>query len=173
MEKEIWKDIKGYEGIYLVSNKGSIMSINYNGTKGKNVILKKHLIGKYFQVTLYKKSTKKICLIHRIVATAFIENKNKYDNVLHKDDNGLNNNVENLEWGNQSKNIKDAYSRGRIKLPIPKKVVCKYDIKGILIDVYESTRDAEIKTGISHKNIGKVALGKRKTAGGYTWKYQK
>jgi len=158
--------------LYLVSNKGEIKSNKYNDKKGEKRILRKRSTGKYYQVTLYNNGQKKILLVHRVVASSFIENKNNYNQVLHKDDDGLNNCIENLEWGNQSKNIKDAYSRGRVKLATPKKPVHQYDSKGVLFAKYESTIEAEIKTGISHKNLGQVALGKRKTAGGFSWRFE-
>jgi hypothetical protein len=172
MNSENWKDINGYEGLYMVSDKGNIKSINYNGKKGEKRTLRNHFTGKYFQITLYKNGRKKRFSIHRLVAANFIPNKENYNQVLHKDDDGLNNCVENLEWGNQSKNIKDAYSRGRVKLATPKKRIHQYDSKGVLVAKYESTREAESKTGISHKNLGQVALGKRKTAGGFAWRFE-
>ena len=90
---EIWKDIKGYEGLYQISNLGNVKSL-------KNKIYLKPSIHKkgYLHCGLSKKGEKKQCFIHRLVAETFIDNPYKLPCVNHKDCNPKNNKIENLEW---------------------------------------------------------------------------
>jgi len=90
--KEIWKDIKGYEKLYQVSNLGNIKSLK----TGKNLYYSKSK--RYLRVGLFKDKKRKGFSIHRLVAEAFIPNPNNYPCVNHKDCNGNNNRVDNLEW---------------------------------------------------------------------------
>jgi hypothetical protein len=89
---EIWVDIKGYEGQYQVSNTGYVKSVK------RNRILKATNIKGYLQISLSSQGKIKKCLIHRLVAEAFIPNLENFPQVNHKDENTMNNSVENLEW---------------------------------------------------------------------------
>ena len=92
--KEIFKDIKGYEGLYQVSNLGNIKSFHF-GSK----ILKPGIdVCGYTHVALCKNNTLKLMTVHRIVAIAFIPNPYEFPCINHKDHNKQNNNVSNLEW---------------------------------------------------------------------------
>lgn len=99
MEKEeIWKDVVGYEGIYKVSNLGNVKSLHWRNSFDER-IMTPHLLGRgYYFVNLRNKSKGKSKLVHRLVAQAFIPNPNNYPCVNHKDENKLNNCVDNLEW---------------------------------------------------------------------------
>ena len=102
--EEIWKDIKGYEGLYQVSNLGRVKSFNYMNTGKEKIktptLQKKYTMkqGGYLQTTLYKNNKSKTVLVHRLVAEAFIPNPDNLPQVNHKDYNKTNNCVENLEW---------------------------------------------------------------------------
>lgn len=117
MNDEIWKDIKGYEGLYQVSNYGRIKSlarivIGKNNSirivKEKILKLHKDTIG-YFDVTLSKNNKIKRILVHRLVTEAFIPNPLSLPEVNHKDGNKQNNYFVNLEWCTKSNNQKHAY----------------------------------------------------------------
>ena len=91
---EIWKDCKGYEGLYQVSDKGRVWSVR----KQKIIKAFENSYG-YMEIVLTAKNgKKKYERIHRLVAIAFIPNPNNYPQVNHKDEDKTNNCVENLEW---------------------------------------------------------------------------
>lgn len=111
MEQEIWKDVKGYEGLYQVSNLGNVKRFPYTTigrTIGKRSTYIKRFKGGilhptlanngYFVINLTKNSKQKIHYIHRLVAEAFLENHRNYPCINHKDECKTNNNVNNLEW---------------------------------------------------------------------------
>lgn len=106
---EIWKDISGYEGLYQVSNLGRVKSlerIDNNNHPVKEKIIKPYkTIGGYMQVCLWKNGKVKHLQIHRLVAQAFIPNPYNLPECNHKDENPLNNCVENLEWCDHKYNI--------------------------------------------------------------------
>lgn len=189
--QEIWKDIKGYEELYQVSNLGRIKSLErkkQNHSKLQIVpenIKKPHQqFGKYkneyLVVNLYKNNKSKNMFIHRLVAEAFLDNFDKNLEVNHKDGNKQNNSVENLEMLTRSENIKHAYEvlgrkRNKPLLGVvgynnkTSKSVKQYDLNGNFIKEYGSARQASIETGICYSSIKKVRCGDQKQTGGYIW----
>jgi len=88
--EEIWKPIKGFEGLYTISSWGRI--------KGKNDFKKPYISRKgYVEVDLYKNNKRYKKIMHRLVAEAFIVGDNQLC-VNHKDNNRQNNHHSNLEW---------------------------------------------------------------------------
>lgn len=92
MDKEIWKDVEGYEGLYQVSNLGNVKSY-----KKKEHILKQWKRSKYFLVDLWKNGNRDIRSIHHLVYETFKEKIKDGCFIHHKDENKCNNNVNNLE----------------------------------------------------------------------------
>lgn len=117
MDNEIWVEIDGYNGRYLISNTGRVKSVG-NEKSRKEKILKPG-IGKgkkYLSVQLRKnKKKQKRYYIHRLVACHFICHKDSSFHVNHIDNNPKNNNIENLEWCTPKENIKHAWKIGASK----------------------------------------------------------
>lgn len=117
---KIWKEIPGYNGLYLASNLGEIKSIDrivkcgHNSLRiHKGRILKQFVdrFGyKYVVITINREEHK--IRVHRLVAKTFINNPDKKEQVNHKDGNKKNNTINNLEWCTASENMKHAYAIG-------------------------------------------------------------
>ena len=116
---EEWRDIPGYEGLYQVSNKGRVKSLEreVNNNGGKRIIKEKILtqyINKRFNyatVMLTKDHEEKNKQVHRLVAEAFIDNPDNKPEVDHFDTNRLNNNVNNLEWTTRKENANNELTK--------------------------------------------------------------
>lgn len=91
--EELWQDIDGYEGLYMISNLGRVKSLH-----GKGRILKQSNSNEYSHVSLYKNGNGKTLLVHRLVGNAFVPNPENKPEINHKDGNKRNNVVTNLEW---------------------------------------------------------------------------
>ena len=181
--EEIWKDIKGYEGFYQVSNFGNVRSLNWANTgETRNMYLKPHNKG-YLQVELAFVGKKKMFMVHRLVADAFINNPNGYLLINHKDENKKNNNVENLEWCTSSYNANYSlklhgkpYGVGK---PIRRrengkrigKAIVQYTKSNEVIRVWKDSRTIFLETGMSDWSISECCRGNRHTAYGYIWRY--
>ena len=184
--KEIWKDIKGYEGYYQISNLGNIRSLfGWNIHKGYfNRLKTMHptLANTGYLVVNLTYKNSKIYQIHRLVAEAFIPNSENKPCINHKDGNKQNNKVDNLEWCTYSENEKHAYSINlKVNPNIGKFGNLHWNSKSILqidkstnkiINRYDSIMSAERDTGIPNTNICKCCKGVLKSAGGYIWKYE-
>lgn len=178
---EKWKDVKGYEGIYQVSNLGRVKSLDrkvyqknksnkfqYVTYKGKILKSQKQRNG-YLIIDLHRNNKTKRKLVHILVAETWIPNLNSNKYINHKDSNPQNNRIDNLEWCTQSYNVKYAYKNGNKIAPNMKKT---NQIKnGKIINTYISMTDAERKTGIKSANISKCCRNIRKHAGGFQWEY--
>ena len=199
--KEIWKDIKGYEGIYQVSNLGRVKSldrIDSNNHPLKGVILKPYISNSgYLLVGLYKQQKRDRKLLHRLVAEAFIpnpENKPEIDHintiktdntVFLNEDGSINYEKTNLRWTTRKENINNPLTKTKMQINARKpskgkygkkhhrsKPIIQYDKEGNFIKEWDCANDVERVLGISNKHIGSVCLGKRKSCGGYIWKYK-
>lgn len=132
-----WRVIEGYEGLYEISNTGEIRNAKGNIKKSQS---KKGVNTNYKEVSLWKDGKNKRFLVHRLVAKAFIPNPNNYPIINHKDENGTNNCVENLEWCNHRYNAK--YNKYPEKPnTIPSKVVSKEQKQKTSISVKRYRRE--------------------------------
>lgn len=202
MLKETWKNIPGYENLYQVSNLGNVKSVdrivrqwngyNYSEKIYKGTILKQYDNKGYKRVLLYKNGKVKNYFVHRLVAQVFIPNPQKLSQVNHKDENKINNNVENLEWCSSTYNInygkrnaivsskmikrklKDSTKK---KLSISqnshKKPIVQYDLKGNLIKRWESAREIERELNIRHDLVAKCCKGFLHKTNNYIFEYCK
>lgn len=186
--QEIWKDIKGYEGSYQVSNLGRVRSLTrkvntfcgIRTTKGK-VLKPLKTKNNYLRVDLKQHQNDKYVSIHRLVAKTFIPNPKEYPIVNHKDGNSLNNKVDNLEWCTQSHNIKEAFRLGTAKvhkhhytdgtLPCTKIPVNQYSLNNVFLAQYSSIKEASLLTNTSQKGISFCCRNKQKHANHYIWRY--
>lgn len=173
MDEEIWKDIEGYEGLYMVSNLGRVKSLNYNRT-GKEKILKPQKNSKgRFQVSLCKNRKQVKRQVHSLVLESFVPNPDP-ENLTecnHKDENPENCIVSNLEWISHKNNINYGTHTERMK----KNMTGPYKSKPVLCVetgvVYPSAKEAGRQTVVHRTTIIKCCRGKQNTAGGYHWQY--
>lgn len=193
---EYWRDIKGYEGLYQVSNYGRVRSLDrYIKRNGGKLWLKKGTILNttkkqgYYTVNLWKDGSNKFYNVHRLVAEAFIPNPYNLPCVNHKDEDKTNNSVwvngdgtvdlekSNLEWCDYQYN--NTYGTSRIRTSnklkynnCASKSIIQFDIDGNFIKEWVSASLVERELGILKPNICKCCKGERKSAGGYIWKYK-
>lgn len=109
------KDIKGYEGVYKITDGGDIISLKKKWKRNYRIL--KHNTDNYgySTVTLSNHNIRKTFTVHRLVAVHFIKNHNKYTQINHKDGNKKNNAYLNLEWCTNSMNTSHAYRNGLMR----------------------------------------------------------
>ena len=186
IDNEEWRDIKGYEGLYQVSNlgrvkklKGVIVRKNGHTLPSKECIRVGFINQGYEMVTLSKNDKKKCHRVHRLVATAFIPNPEEFPIINHKDENKLNNRVENLEWCTYSYNNtygdliqrKNATKKER---HIFCKPVQQYGLDGVFLKEYSSITEASESLKLNGSWIS-ICCNKYKgayTCGGFQWKFK-
>ncbi len=167
MENEVWKIMKEHSN-YEVSNLGKIK----NKTTGR--IRKTSINNKgYEQFIVYIDKKPKTFYVHRVVANNFLENFNNLPEVNHKDENKLNNCVDNLEWCDGCYNLHYGTRIERIinkKKPLYIKIIQKDKNKNI-IKIWENIDEIVCNNNYHRSNIYKCCQGKLKTAYGYIWNY--
>ena len=176
MKGEIWKDIEGWEGYYMVSNLGRVKSLNYKRT-GKEGILKamKNRDG-YLQVMLHRDGKGKMYTVHKLVASAFCDNPHGFKEVNHLDEDKTNNSIENLEWCSRSYNNNygtrnQRSAENRRNDPNRSKPVIAIDkVSGLILE-FPSTKEAERVLRIDQSSITKCCKGKLNSCGDFYWMY--
>ena len=159
---EEWRDIKGYEGLYQISNKGGVKSLH---NKKEKILKPFKSNNNYLSINLYKNNKLKTYLIHRLVAEAFLPNPDNLPVVNHKDENKLNNNVENLEWCTYYYNNK----YGTRVEKVTKKIECVET--GEIFMGYKDIIDKMFDGKGYPSRISMCCTGKRKSAYGYHFKF--
>ena len=163
---EIWKDIKGYDGYYQVSNLGRIKNMK------TNYILKptpNKQRGGYLSLILSLNGVHTRRYVHRLVAETFIPNTLNLPEINHKDEDPTNNSVDNLEWCDHLYNQKYG-TRTQRAGEGHRKPINQYSLDGILIKRWSSALEIENKTGYCHSAIRKCCNGTYAQAYGYIWK---
>ena len=174
---EEWRDVMGYENLYKVSNYGKVISLarnRMNGKPYKSKILKPIIRNGYEVVSLTKNRVVKGYKVHRLVAQAFIPNRENKPCVDHIDANRTNNKVENLRWVTYLENSYNPLSlfsqRQALRKSLCRKVA-QYDKEYKLLRVFPSLICAEKYTRVSSSSISGCCRKRAKSAGGYIWKY--
>lgn len=171
---EIWKDVKGYEGLYQVSNLGNIKSLaryKKNHSKLQKVEERKlnmytNKYNGYVYIVLTKNAIEKNIRVHKLVAQAFIPNSENKPQINHIDGNKENNRVDNLEWCTCKENVIHAYKNGLAKNK-QKVKIRQYDKQHNFIAEFDGLLKASKELGISIGNISMCINNKRKTTNGY------
>jgi hypothetical protein len=186
---ETWKSPPGYQGLYEISTYGRIKSksktiyqSNGHPMTFPSKILKPELRANgYLYVMLCKNGKRKTYKISRLVAQTFIPNPVHLPIVNHKDENKLNNCVDNLEWCTQKYNVNYSIKKHPQRLAAlnkrliaenekrQKQIVCMNET-GEVVKTFSSLREASRKLHISLSSISRCLHNELKTAGGYKWK---
>lgn len=179
MNKETWKDVPGYVGLYQVSDLGRIRSLgrecnsknNSKQKKKERILIQEVTIHGYCRVRLFDANgDAKHYAVHRLVMNAFV-------GILDEEINHINeiktdNRLTNLEYCTHKYNCNFGSRNMRISEKnegINSRAVLQIK-DGIIINRFASRMEAEKQTGIDASHIGMVCAGKRKRAGGYEWR---
>ena len=184
MENEIWKDVKGYEGLYQVSNLGRIKSSKRKVHAGRNrtrwqyerIMSNYRTNGNGYKIVgLNKEGKSKNKYIHRLVAETFLENPNNYKYINHKDENKANNCVSNLEFCTAQYNCtyNNLHKRNGLKNRNNKysKKIYQLDDENNIINKFPSISEASRQLNVSYQAISDCLRGIQKHSAGYKWEY--
>lgn len=163
----VLSDIKGYEGLYKVSDNGDVYSLNKKGFSGLYKLKKEVDICGYYRVSLSKNGKHTHKRVNRLVAEAFIPNTENKPIVNHIDYDRKNNSVSNLEWVTQKENVIHSTRSGRYKNNRAKEIF-SLD-KNQTIKRYRSLTDASKETGVNISNIVRACKSEKRKSGNYLW----
>ena len=194
LKTEIWKPVKGYDGLYEVSNLGNVRSVDryvmhgkgYRLLKGKPMKPQPNSRG-YLRTTLYKNGQGKYYFIHRLAANAFIPNPKNLPCIDHIDRNYLNNSVDNLRWCTQKENMNNPLTRKYASIKIwtkeanekglatkRKNQSCNCEVSVYYIDEqgkkisFKSMMEAERQTNVPESYIS-LSIKKKRPRLGKQW----
>jgi hypothetical protein len=174
---ERWKPIPGTKERLYVSDYGRVKSFLRNKTEG-NILKPTRDHKGYLRLHVTLDGLRCSYKIHRLVASAFIENPENKAQVNHKDGNTKNNHIENLEWVTAKENVEHAskvlnvLSAYKIANNNKKKKIKQIDIiTGCVIKIFDSIRQASEETKIPASNIVAVLKGRQKRTYEYSWCY--
>lgn len=162
---EIWKDIKGYEGLYQVSNTGRVKRV----ATGR-VLKGSKNAGGYITVKLSKHGVTSTKTIHRLVAETFIPKPENKPEINHIDEDKTNNKVDNLEWSTRKENINHGTRTERMGKTRSISIIAT-NIKTGEVEEFYGTSECARQLGLNTPSITNVLKGRRETVGGYTFKY--
>lgn len=193
LENEEWKPVTQFPSRYLISNMGRVWSI-YSSC----FLSPKRTKTGYLRVSLCENGYREECLIHRLVAVAFIDNPENKPTVNHINENKMDNRVDNLEWATYlEQNIHGtriaravahtdwAERSQKIDYSViaskhdylhmnesQKTPVSQYSLEGVFMRNFSGISEAARTLGISAGGICSCVKGVRKTCGGFKWAYQ-
>ena len=197
---EIWKtavyDGEIYEELYKVSNLGRILSLNYRNTGRAEVMNPYERKDGYLEVRLRKNGKYKTCLVHRLIAEAFLENPEnkpcinhkiegdegkKINMVIFNEDGSIDKERTTIEWvtykenndyGTRNERAGKAISKVKKGIPNIKlsKKVLQLSLSGELIREWPSTMECA-RNGFDHGAVCRCCNGKQKSAYGFKWCY--
>ena len=159
-----WRDVVGFEGLYKISEYGDIISY-HNGKK--TLLAETPNRDGYLVKTLSKDGVKKACRINRLVAEAFCDNPNGYNEVNHLDENRQNNHYTNLVWVTHQENMQHSANSRKGKQAFKKKPVRCIELG----TVYESVKAAAFAVDGKPSGLSAALNGARNTHRGYHWEF--
>ena len=169
-----WAPVIGFEGLYEISNTGKVRNKKKETLKQG---LKRTPCTCYKVVHLWKDGRYYTKYVHRLIAEAFIPNPENLEFINHKDEDGTNNDIENLEWCTREYNVNYGTALSRMAKKIrgresEKRIpVYATDEDGNFAGEWPSITSAANDVGCATSDISKACKGKRKTAKGYIWSY--
>ena len=179
---EEWRPIRGFEGLYEVSNLGRVRSLDgwrdwttRCGNPGKRfyrgrIIIPQLKNSGYLFIMLHDHDTYRIATIHRLVAETFVPNPDNFNVVNHKDENKLNNAASNLEWCTYSYNVNYGTTIKRNRAGHKSKPVEQLTLDGTVIARFEGIHEAARMTGLRRCEIGRCIKKSTSTTRGYRWR---
>lgn len=183
---EIWKDIPGYEGLYQASNYGRIKSIDRykyfsNGIKGNHYRMYKGKILKqfftttgYYMVVLSKNGIETSQKVHQLIARTFIPNPDGYKQINHKDENPLNNHLDNLEWCDAKYNCNYGHHKENHRESLISSIgvtIDCYDLYGNLVKTYRCGVDVE-KDGFNRRAVYNCCTKKARKTKNHVFRFK-
>lgn len=170
--QEVWKDVVGYEGLYMVSNLGQVKRLGGTPRCIEDRIRKLSVNKRGYNVCVLSRNADdhKCAFVHRLVAEAFIPNPQNLPYINHKDEIKTNNVVDNLEWCTMAYNDNYGTRNERVR-DKNSKPVGRYSLDGELLSVYKSAREAQDIDGFNCGGIYNCIAGRTHTSGKYLWRY--